>query len=320
MWTELFHKFRRQVSENQMTKGKDISMRQLRYFVAAADAGQFSQAALKTHVSQSAITAAVLHLEQSMGVSLFDRLPHGVALTAEGNKFSQHARHILDTLQDALSEPLFLGHAMQGTVRVGASYTVLGYFLPALLARFKRSYPQVEIDLIDMDRQSIEAALSNGDLDLGLAIVSNTPNLHGFAHHVLIRSRRQLWLASQHPLMSATSINLEDVAEHAYILATVDEGETSTMRYWESRGLAPKVAFRTSSMEALRGLVGHGFGVTILSDMLYRAWSLEGKKIEIRPLVDVIPPMELGVIWLPDNCLSEPTQAFRQFLVMACAS
>jgi len=92
------------------------------------------------------------------------------------------------------------------------------------------------------------------------------------------------------------------------------------MRYWESRGLAPKVAFRTSSMEALRGLVGHGFGVTILSDMLYRAWSLEGKKIEIRPLVDVIPPMELGLIWLPDNCLSAPAQAFRQFLIMACAS
>ncbi|MCK8688299.1 LysR family transcriptional regulator, partial [Pseudomonas umsongensis] len=176
-----------------MTKGRDISMRQLRYFVAAADAGQFSQAALKAHVSQSAITAAVLHLEQSMGVSLFDRLPHGVSLTAEGNKFSQHARHILDTLQDALSEPLFLGHAMQGTVRVGASYTVLGYFLPALLARFKRSYPQVEIDLIDMDRHSIEEALGNGDLDLGLTIVSNTPNLQGFAHQVLIRSRRQLW-------------------------------------------------------------------------------------------------------------------------------
>ncbi|MDE1164365.1 MAG: LysR family transcriptional regulator [Pseudomonas sp.] len=303
-----------------MTKGKDISMRQLRYFVAAADAGQFSQAALKVHVSQSAITAAVLQLEESLGVGLFDRMPHGVALTAEGNKFCQHARHILDTLQDALSEPLFLSHAMQGTVRVGASYTVLGYFLPALLARFKRSYPLVEIDLVDMDRLSIERAVSNGELDLGLTIVSNTPDLAGFAHHVLIRSRRQLWLASQHPLMQTPSINLQDVAGHAYILATLDEGDTSTLRYWESRGLAPKVAFRTSSMEGLRGLVGHGFGVTILSDMLYRAWSLEGKKIEIRPLVDVIPPMELGLVWLPDCPMPAPAQAFRQFLIMACAS
>ncbi|MFV0926601.1 LysR family transcriptional regulator [Pseudomonas sp. 1239] len=303
-----------------MTRVKDVSMRQLRYFVAAADAGQFSQAALKVHVSQSAITAAVLHLEHTLGVSLFERLPHGVTLTAEGNRFAQQARHILDTLQDALSEPLFLGRAMQGRVRVGASYTVLGYFLPALLARFKRSYPQVDIDLMDMGRHRIEQAVIDGDLDQGLTIVSNTPRLQGFAHQVLIRSRRQLWLSSQHPLMAATSIDLADVSRHAYILATLDEGESSTLRYWASRGLAPNVAFRTSSMEALRGLVGHGFGVTILSDMLYRPWSLEGRKIEARPLVDAIPPMELGLIWLPDRCMSAPAQAFRQFLITACVS
>ncbi len=303
-----------------MARAKDISMRQLRYFVAAADAGQFSQAAFKVHVSQSAITAAVLQLEETLGVALFERLPYGVALTAEGNKFAQHARHILDTLQDALSEPLFLSHAMQGTVRVGASYTVLGYFLPSLLARFKRSYPQVEIDLVDMDRESIEAAVAGGTLDVGLTIVSNAPDLLRFEHHVLIRSRRQLWLASQHPLMAAKSITLEDVARHAYILATVDEADTSTLRYWQSRGLEPDVAFRTSSIEALRGLVAHGFGLTILSDMLYRAWSLEGKKIEIRPLVDAVPPLELGLIWLPEAQLSDPAQAFRQFLIMGCAS
>ena len=242
-------------------------MRQLRYFVAAADAGQFSQAALKVHVSQSAITAAVLQLEETLGASLFERLPYGVALTAEGHKFALHARHILDTLQDALSEPLLLGHSMQGVVRVGASYTVLGYFLPALLARFKRSYPQVEIDLIDMDRSSIEAAVADGCLDLGLVITSNSQDLSRFEHHVLIRSRRQLWLASQHPLMTASSVTLEDVAGHAYILATVDGGDVSTNRYWEAQGLAPQVAFRTSSMEALRGLVAHGFGVAILSDI-----------------------------------------------------
>ncbi|MFK3972955.1 LysR family transcriptional regulator [Pseudomonas sp. NPDC087358] len=301
-----------------MAKSNDISLRQLRYFVAAADAGQFSQAALKVHVSQSAVTAAVLQLEEVLGVSLFDRLPHGVTLTAEGHKFVQHARHILETLQDALSEPLFLSHAVEGVVRVGASYTVLGYFLPALLARFKRSYPQIEIDLVDMDRASIEKAVADGSLDVGLVIVSNTRHLHLFDHHVLIRSPRRLWLSSQHPLANAASISLADVAGHAYILATVDEGDISTSRYWQSLGLTPRVAFRTSSMEALRGLVAHGFGVTILSDMLYRAWSLEGKKIDIRPLSDAIPPMELGLIWQPQAHLSAPAQAFKQFLMMAC--
>lgn len=299
---------------------RDVSMRQLRYFVAAAETGQFSQAAAKVHVSQSAITTAVMQLEEHLGVKLFERMPYGVSLTAEGNKFFQHARHILDTLQDALSEPFFLSHSISGVVRVGASYTVLGYFLPNLLARFKRSYPEVEIDLIDMDRPSIETAVRSGVLDLGLTVVSNATSLHGLESSVLIRSRRQLWLASTHPLMQSTSITLKDVADHAYIMPTVDEGEASALRYWQSQGLEPRVAFRTSSMESLRGLVAHGFGVTILSDMLYRAWSLEGRKIEIRPLTDAVPPMELGLIWAQEAELNDSASAFQQFLIHACGS
>ncbi|MBW5414497.1 LysR family transcriptional regulator [Pseudomonas sp. MAG002Y] len=301
-----------------MASSKDISMRQLRYFVAAATTGRFSQAALDVHVSQSAITSAVAQLEENLGVNLFERQPYGVALTAEGHRFLQHARHILDTLNDAFKEPLFLSHTQEGVVRVGATYAVLGYFLPSLLARFKRSYPQVDIDLVDMDRPSIEQAVLEGRLDLGLIIVSNSEAIDRFEHYVLIRSRRQLWLASHHPLMTKPDITLKDVAEHAYILGTVEEGEASTQRYWHARGLEPKVAFRTSSMESVRGLVAHGFGVTILSDMVFRTWSLEGKKIEVRPLNDAVPPMELGLIWKPDTELPTAAEAFRQFLIQAC--
>lgn len=301
-----------------MASSKDISMRQLRYFVAAATTGRFSQAALDVHVSQSAITSAVAQLEENLGVNLFERQPYGVALTAEGHRFLQHARHILDTLNDALKEPLFLSHTQEGVVRVGATYAVLGYFLPSLLARFKRSYPQVDIDLVDMDRPCIEQAVLEGRLDLGLIIVSNSEAIDRFEHYVLIRSRRQLWLASHHPLMTKPDITLKDVAEHAYILGTVEEGEASTQRYWHARGLEPKVAFRTSSMESVRGLVAHGFGVTILSDMVFRTWSLEGKKIEVRPLNDAVPPMELGLIWKPDTELPTAAEAFRQFLIQAC--
>ncbi|MGK9063760.1 LysR family transcriptional regulator [Stutzerimonas chloritidismutans] len=298
-----------------MSSIADVSMRQLRYFAAAAEAGQFSQAALNVHVSQSAITTAVSQLESQLKVRLFDRHPYGVDLTAEGHKFYQHVRHVLDTLQDALSEPAFLSQNVEGCVRVGATYTVLGYFLPNLLARFKRSYPQVEIDLVDMPRDSIEEGVESGELDLGLSILSNSDGTRRFERHVLIRSRRQLWLSSDHPLLTVESVSLQDIASHAYIMPTVDEGEASSMRYWQNVGLTPKVEFKTSSMEALRGLVAHGFGVTILSDMLYRPWSLEGRKIEIRAISDIVPVMELGLIWPPDAPIEPAAEAFRQFLI-----
>ncbi|WP_291993626.1 LysR substrate-binding domain-containing protein [Candidatus Accumulibacter sp. ACC003] len=297
---------------------KDVSLRQLRYFAAAAETGQFSMAAAKLFVSQSAITNAILLLEDRLGVKLFERHPYGVSLTAEGHRFHQHAQHILDSLQDALREPRFRAGQLAGSIRIAASYTVLGYFLPPLLARFRANYPGVELDLRDMARRDIEAAVASGELELGVAIVSNVEAPERFGHHVLIRSRRQLWAATGHPVLRTPYPSLENIATHPYILLTVDEGEESNRRYWDERGLEPAIAFRTNGMEALRGLVAHGFGVTILSDMVYRPWSLEGKKIEARPILDVVPYMEVGLLWQRDASLAAPAEALRQFLIQAC--
>ena len=303
-----------------MEADSNITLRQLRYFVAAAETGQFSMAATRTHVSQSAITNAVLLLEQTLGTRLFERLPHGVTLTAEGHRFHQHASHILSALQDAVREPRFQAPQQKGVLRIAASYTLLGYFLPPLLARFRMSYPEVQIDLHDMNREGIEQAVLEGCIDMGVVILSNVVERERFAHHVLVRARRQLWTSASHPLLEKDSASLEDIAAYPYIQLTVDESEASTGRYWAARGITPAPAFRTSSMEALRGLIAHGFGVSILSDMVYRPWSLDGKKIEARPVLDVVPPMQVGLIWRPDAPLERPAEAFRQFLIHTCAS
>lgn len=303
-----------------MPVDNNVTLRQLRYFIAAAETGQFSMAATRAHVSQSAITNAVLLLEESLGVRLFDRKPHGVGLTAEGHSFYRRTRDILDAPEDALREPRFQAHHLKGAIRIGASYTVLGYFLPPLLARFRANYPDVELDLHDMNREAIEAGVAAGDIELGVVILSNVVERERFGHHVLLRSRRQLWTSAAHPLLQKDNAALADVAAYPYIQVTVDEGELSTQRYWAAKGIQPDIAFRTGSVEALRGLVAHGFGVTILSDMVYRPWSLEGKKIEARPILDVVPDMEVGLIWRHDGTLERSADAFRQFLIQACGS
>lgn len=296
----------------------DVTLRQLRYFAAAARTGRFSMAAADEHVSQSAVTNAVLALEAQLGVRLFDRHPHGVTLTPEGHNFHRRTQDILDSLDDAIREPGFQRYALRGTVRIAASYTVLGYFLPDLLARFRRRYPEVVLDLVDLDRPEIEAAVACGDVELGVALLSNVEKRDRFGHQVLVRSRRQLWTSSGHPLLSASAPSLADIARYPYILLEVDEGERSTLGYWRTHGLQPDIALRTRSMEALRGLVAHGFGVTMLSDMVYRPWSLEGRKIEAMPVIDAVPPMEAGLLWHPRATLAKPADAFRQFMMVAC--
>ena len=68
------------------------------------------------------------------------------------------------------------------------------------------------------------------------------------------------------------------------------------------------------------GLVALGFGVTILSDMVFRPWSLEGKRIEARPILDAVPQMDAGMIWRKGAALSGPATALQQFLIHACST
>lgn len=298
----------------------EVTLRQFRYFIAAATTGQFSTAAIAENVSQSAITHAVQSLENRLKVRLFDRLPHGVALTPEGQVFFHHARHVMDAVSDALNHASLKPQTMQGTIRLAATYAVLGYFLPELLSRFKRSYPKVEIDLIDMDRPALERAVRDGSIDLGVALLSNIPHAEDCGRHTLVRSRRRVWVGADHPLAGQPAVTLEAVARYPYIVLQVDDAEAAALRHWPDGGKSLKVAMRTTSIEALRGLVAHGFGVSILSDLVYRPWSLEGKKIIALPVSDGLEPMEVGLLWLRAREPKGLADTFRQFLIRACDS
>jgi DNA-binding transcriptional LysR family regulator len=291
-----------------------ISLKQVRYFVATADTGQVSQAAIELNVSQSAVTAAVKQLETDLGVDLFKRLSSGMTLTAEGARFLQHARNIIAAVNTAQHAPLTEDTALAGMVKIGVSYTVAGYFLPRHYVRFIRSYPRINAELQEMPRDSIERSLRDGTLDLAVMLVSNLGDKKHLAHETLLRSRRRLWLPVAHPLLNTETINLEDVSAHAYVMLTVDEASQTAARYWQPSGLRPNVVFRTSSVEAVRSMVADGMGVTILSDMVYRPWSLEGQRIELRNVAADIPTMDVGLAWDRNKPLSPAARTFHDFL------
>jgi len=74
--------------------------------------------------------------------------------------------------------------------------------------------------------------------------------------------------------------------------------------------------FRTDSVEAVRSLVATGAGVTILSDMVYRPWSLEGDKLESREISQQVPTMDVGLAWSKSAELPAPARAFIEFCRM----
>ena len=296
-----------------------ISFRQVRYFIAVANAGKISAAAANLNISQSAVSAAISALEEELEAPLFQRQSGGVVLTYEGYQFVRHAQNILAAVSEATQGLRRSGRTLSGNVRVGLTYTVAGYFIPQILMRFRRSFPDVRVHLQEQQRVEIEEMIVQGNLDIAVILVSNLKNVEQISSRVLMRSRRRLWLCANHYLMGAEHVGFAEISEQPYVMLTVDEAEQSALRYWTAAQYSPNIFFRTTSVEAVRSMVATGMGVTILSDMVYRPWSLEGQHVEVKSVEGIVHPMNVGLIWKKDNKMNAPTKAFYEYLCLTFA-
>ncbi|MCY4033753.1 MAG: LysR substrate-binding domain-containing protein [Hyphomicrobiales bacterium] len=291
-----------------------ISLRQIRYFIAAADAGQVSKAAMDINVSQSVITSAIKNLEELIGTPLFERHHSGITLTYEGNLFLEHARHIVQSVEEAVHIPRRVKEDIRGSLNLAVTYTVAGYFMPKFLSRFTRAFPNLSVNLLEANREDIEEGLITGRFDIAVMLTSNLINHEALSHSLLLRSRRRLWVNSTHEFLKHKSVTLRRISEQPYVMLTVDEASNTAQRYWNKTDYKPQTIFRTSSVEAVRSMVANGTGVTILSDMVYRPWSLEGRRVEVMDVSDEVPTMDVGLVWATDSDVSESTRALIEFM------
>lgn len=291
-----------------------ISLRQIRYFIGVAAAGQVSAAASELNISQSAVTLAIKDLEAELGVQLFMRRSTGLVLTREGQRFLNHAQNIEGAVTDALRSMRADSSEVTGHIRLGMTYSFSSCFIFPVLARFRRAYPAVTFEIVEHERPVLESLVKEGGLDFALLITSNLSDRERVASEVLIKSPRRLWLSSAHPLLKQNRVTMADVAQEPYVMLLADEADETARRYWAKAKAEPNVVFATGAIEAVRSMVANGFAVTILSDMVYRHWSLEGNRVETRDLDADIPTMDMGIAWARGREIKGAEQLFRDHL------
>jgi len=210
-----------------------ISLKQIQYFLAAAEAGQFSAAATKVHVTQTAITAAIKELESVLGLALFHRHhASGVSLTVDGQKFLSHAHNIAAAVSSAILDPGLMRQNVEGRVRLGATHSMLGSYIVPAIARFLQAYPHVYLEVVELERPALERALLRGKVDIGVGWLESLESTAGLTAASLTRSRRQLWLCANHPLLKKRGIRLADVQRLPYVLYNQDETPQNTLLFW----------------------------------------------------------------------------------------
>ena len=291
-----------------------FTLRQLRYFSAAAQHGAVGRAAAALSISQSAVTEAIKDLEADLGVHLFDRHPRGLTLTFRGNQFLRHADKILSDVSAARhafeSEEVPTG----GTLHLGVTSLMAGYVLSDVLSRFRRVYPEVEVSAVEDSGEHLEHLLIGGELDVAVMVAGGERDRQALHTETLAVSPYRLWLPLGHPLALRESISLSDVTAEPLIMLRVDEMEEEAVNLLSALGQRPRVAFRTRSVEAVRSLVATGAGVAMLPDLVYRPWSLEGDRIESRDVSGALPVVHVGVVWRKGAPLP---QTVRNFIAVA---
>jgi DNA-binding transcriptional LysR family regulator len=151
-----------------------MDLRQLAYFVAVAEEGQFTRAAARLFVAQPAVSAQVRRLERELGEPLFHREPRAATLTEAGEALLPHARAALAAAERGRDAIASVRGLLRGRLRIAVAYPV-DERLSDTLGDFHRSYPAVEIKLASLNRDRLLEALAAGGIDAGVVGVGREP-------------------------------------------------------------------------------------------------------------------------------------------------
>jgi DNA-binding transcriptional LysR family regulator len=276
---------------------RHFTLKQFRYFLAVSETGSVAAAARMINIAQSAMTRSVMELEDTLGTPLFERSSKGMVLTQAGHRFQASARKVISAVAQAGMIDRGQPEALTGSLTIGVTSLVAGYYLAELFARFQRSHPSVRVNVVEDSPQFLEHLLINGEVDLAIMVSNALGDPQALVVEVLTSSPNRVWMASSHPLAAQDDITLADCAAVPQVLLEADRVEGVLRSVWARYGLHPDVLLRTSSLEAVRSLVGVGAGITILPDFLYRPWTLDADHIEVRSLRDAVPSIDVGLVW-----------------------
>src|ERR1700712_4569793 len=147
-----------------------VQLQQLAYFVAVAEARNFTRAAALMGVAQPSLSQQIQALERDLGARLFDRLPGRIGLTSAGEELLPLARRILADSDNARRVVRELNDLDRGRVTLGATPSLCTGLLPGMLAAFRRSHPRVALAVTEGGSRDLQAQLTGGALDLALIV------------------------------------------------------------------------------------------------------------------------------------------------------
>lgn len=242
-----------------------VDLRQMRYVVAVAETGNFTRAAQRCFIVQSALSHQIKALEREIGLELFARTSRKVELTAAGAAFLPAARRSLAAAERAVADAAAAVGEVRGQLVVGIIPTVSGIDIPTALRRFRLDHPAVRVRLHVGGSDELVTGIRAGEIDVAVLGLPAGVVPDGVRSRVIARDRHVAVVAADHPLAGRALVTMERLAEETFVDFPVDTpGRAQTDLAFDACGLERDVAFEVMTIDILTALVRSGLGIALL--------------------------------------------------------
>lgn len=262
-----------------------MDLKQLRYFVSVAERLSFTEAAAEHFVAQSAISKQISNLEELIGVQLFIRNRRTVQLTKAGAQLLKDAKGVIEHYEGAISNARLRGSDLSGSIKIG----YLGLeklFLPRLINQFTKKYRDVNIELIQYTRDTLNASLKLGDIDIGFTLSLSIDKFPEITSRKISNIPFTVVMNSEHSLANHRKISITSIATEPVIVINPEvspDGFKHISELFIKHDISPNIIQECSHFETVLLMVEAGIGISIL------------------PVAMVNPPPTLRFIELEEN-------------------
>jgi DNA-binding transcriptional LysR family regulator len=289
-----------------------LTFRQLRIFEAAARHLHFGRAATELNMSQPGVSIQLKQLETDVGLPLFEQMGRRMFLTSAGEELVTHARALLGRLREADEALEGLKGAGAGELHI-ASTTTAEYFVPRLLADFRRTHPRLKVRLTVKNREHVVRDLTENTVDL--VVMGQAPRGLDTVAVSFARNPLGIISAPDHPLAKRRRIRLEQLGADAFLIRERGSGTRDAMeRAFAAQKFRPAEMVEIGSNETIKQAVMAGMGVSFLS-LHTIGLELANHKLAILAVTGMPVMRDWHVIHRARKRLTPAATAFKHYLV-----
>ena len=271
-----------------------MELRQLKQFLAVAEALSFRGAAVRLHMAQPPLSVAIRKLEDELGIELFERRGRTIRLTAAGQATVRSARRCLADADEVRVAARSAASGESGRLRVGFVGSATYSLMPRLLPAFRNRYPNVELVLRESTNMEMLGLIEAAELDIGLVRVP-TANPTALQLQLVERDVLQAVLPVGHRLARRRSVSIQALANEPlidYAASQVPGLHAVVLLAFQSAGLSPRVAQAATQVQTVISLVESGLGVALVPSVSAR---LASKNVVFRPVDGLTPAAGIGI-------------------------